>query len=89
MKDSDFLYRCYQAIDGNLLCIMVVFVFIFSISLMFYWEGKVKWWLRLPVINLLLFILLLIFGTIEEIYLTFHPDKRTKWIKTSVFQRFF
>lgn len=56
---------------------------------MFYWEGKVKGWLRLPVINLLLFIILLIFGTIEEVYLIFHPNKRTKWIKTSIFQIFF
>ena len=68
---------------------MVVWVIIFSIFLMFYWEGKVKGWLRLPVINLLLFIILLIFGTIEEVYLTFHPNERTKWIKTSIFQRFF
>lgn len=89
MKDSDILYRCYQAIEGNLPCILIVLVIIFSISLMFYWEGKVKWWLRLPVINLLLFIILLIAGTIEEMYLTFHPNKRTKWIKTSIFQSFF
>ena len=89
MKDSEILYRCYQAIEGNILCIMVVLVILFSISLMFYWEGKVRWWLRLPVINLLLFIILLIFGTIEEVYLTFHPNKRTRWIKTSIFQRFF
>ena len=68
---------------------MVVWVIIFSIFLIFYWEDKVRWWLRLPVINLLLFIILLILGTIEEIYLTFHPNERTKWIKTSIFQRFF
>lgn len=89
MKDSEILYRCYQAIEGNILCIMVVWVILFSIFLMFYWEGKVRWWLRLPVINLLLFIILLIFGIIEEVYLTFHPNKRTTWIKTSIFQRFF
>ena len=89
MKDSEILYRCYQTIEGNLLCIMVVLVIMFSISLMFYWEGKVRGWLRLPVINLLLFIVLLIGGTIEEIYLTFHPNKRTKYIKSSVFQMFF
>ena len=89
MKDSDFFYRCYQAIEGNLLCIMFVLAIIFSIFLMFYWEGKVRWWFRLPVINLLLFIILLILGTIEEIYVTFHPNERTKWIKTSIFQRFF
>ena len=68
---------------------MVVWVIIFSIFLIFYWEDKVRWWLRLPVINLLLFIILLIFGTIEEVYLTFHPNERTKWIKTSIFQIFF
>lgn len=89
MKDSEILYKCYQAIEGNILCIMVVLVILFSISLMFYWEGKVRGWLRLPIINLLLFIILLISGTIEEVYLTFHPNKRTKWIKTSIFQRFF
>lgn len=89
MKDNDILYRCYQAIEGNLLCIMVVLVIMFSISLMFHLEGKVRGWLRLPVINLLLFVILLIFGTIGEVYLTFHPSKRTKWIKTSIFQRFF
>lgn len=89
MKDSDFLYRCYQVIESNILYIIVVLIILFSIRLMFYWEGKVRGWLRLPVINLLLFIILLIFGTIEEIYLTFHPNKRTTWIKTSIFQRFF
>lgn len=89
MEDSDILYRCYQIIEDNLLCIIAVLIIMFSISLMFYWEGKVRWWLRLPVINLLLFIILLIFGTIEEIYLTFHPNKRTKWIKSSIFQKFF
>lgn len=89
MKDSEILYRCYKAIEGNLSWIMIVLVILFSIFLMFYWEGKVRGWLRLPVINLLLFIILLIGGTIEEVYLTFHPNKRTKWIKTSIFQRFF
>ena len=89
MKSSDILYRLYHLIEGNLSCIMIALVVIFSISLMFQWEGKVRWWLRLPVINLLLFIILLILGTIEEVYLTFHPNKRTKWIKTSIFQSFF
>ena len=60
-----------------------------SIILMFWWEGKVKWWLRLPVINLLLLVFLLIAGTIEQVYLTFHPEKRTKYIKSSAFQLFF
>ncbi len=89
MKDSEILYRCYQAIEGNLSWIIVILVIIFSISLMFYWEGKVRGWLRLPLINLLLFVILLIGGTIEEIYLTFHPNERTKYIKSSVFQSFF
>lgn len=90
MKDSEIIYRCYQVIESNILCITVVLVIMFSISLMFYWEGKMRWWwLRLPVINLLIFIILLILGTIEEVYLTFHPNKRTKWIRTSIFQIFF
>lgn len=62
---------------------------LFSIILMFAWEGRVRWWLRLPFINLILFVLLLIAGFIEEVYLTFHPHKRTKWIKSSIFQKFF
>ena len=89
MKDSDFLYGCYQAIESNILYIMVVFVIIFSISLMFYWEGKVRWWLRLPLINLILFVFLIVAGGVEEFYLTFHPKQRTKYIKTSIFQIFF
>ena len=87
--DGQILYKCCQAIEANLPYILVVLVIIFSIYLMFYWEGKVRWWLRLPIINLLLFIILLISGTIEEVYLTFHQNERTKWIKTSIFQKFF
>jgi hypothetical protein len=69
---------------------IILGVLAFSIALMFFWEGKVGvWWLRLPVINLVLLVFLLVAGIIEEIYLTFHPKERTKWIKTSVFQRFF
>jgi hypothetical protein len=60
-----------------------------SVILMLAWEGRVVWWLRLPFINLILFVLLLIAGFIEEIYLTFHPHKRTKYIKSSIFQLFF
>ncbi len=89
MKDSEILYNCYQIIVNNLPYICVSLLLLLSIFLMFYWEGKVRWWLRLPVVNLLLLIVLLIGGTIEEIYLTFHPSKRTKWIKTSIFQTFF
>ena len=69
--------------------IVVILLIILSISLMFAWEGKVRWWLRLPLVNLILFILLIIAGFIEEVYLTFHPHKRTKWIKSSIFQIFF
>lgn len=69
--------------------LIILLVLCFSIFLMFFWEGRVKTWLRLPVINLILFVFLLIAGFIEEIYLTFHPDKRTKWIRTSIFQLFF
>jgi len=66
-----------------------ILLFVLSISIMFLWEGKVRWWLRLPVINLFLCTILLVAGFVEEIYLTFHPDKRTKYIKTSIFQLFF
>ena len=70
--------------------IIILGVLLFSIVLMFFWEGRVGvWWLRLPVINLVLFVFLLVAGIIEEIYLTFHPKERTVWIKSSVFQRFF
>lgn len=64
-------------------------VLFLSIYLMFAWENKVRWWLRLPIINLFLFALLIIGGICEEIYLTFHPKKRTKYIKTTIFQIFF
>ena len=71
-------------------CFISVFLLLFSIWLMFFWENKIaKWWLRLPVLNLLTFVILLICGIIEEIYLTFHPKERTTYIKTSIFQLFF
>lgn len=61
-----------------------------SIFLMFYWEKKVsRLWLRLPIINLLLFVILLFMMVIEEIYLTCNPSQRTKYIRTSIKQRFF
>ncbi len=69
--------------------LIILLALCFSIFLMFFWEGRVRTWLRLPVINLILFVFLLIAGFIEEIYLTFHPNKRTKWIRTSIFQLFF
>lgn len=101
MKDSEFLYRCYkmieenlygcyQMIQDNILWLIVVLLLMVSIFLMFYLEDVgVRWWLRLPGINLLLFIILLIAGCIEEVYLTFHPNERTKWIRTSIFQNLF
>ena len=61
-----------------------------SVFLMFYWENKVgKLWLRLPIVNLFLLIILLIMMIIEEIYLTCNPNQRTKYIRTSIKQRFF
>lgn len=72
-------------INYALICTLILL----TICIMFMWEGKMVWWLRLPGINLVVFVVLLILGTIEEVYLTFHPDKRNKWIKTSIFQLFF
>jgi hypothetical protein len=61
-----------------------------SVFLMFYWENKIdKLWLRLPIINLFLFVVLLCMMMLEEIYLTCHPHERTKYIRTSIKQRFF
>jgi hypothetical protein len=61
-----------------------------SIFLMFYWENKVsKLWLRLPIINLFLLVILLFMMIMEEIYLTCNPNERTKYIRTSIKQRFF
>jgi predicted tellurium resistance membrane protein TerC len=61
-----------------------------SIFLMFYWENTVsRLWLRLPIINLFLLVFLLFMMVIEEIYLTCNPNKRTKYIRTSIKQRFF
>lgn len=61
-----------------------------SVFLMFYWENKInKLWLRLPIINLFLFVVLLCMMMLEEIYLTCHPYERTKYIRTSIKQRFF
>jgi NADH:ubiquinone oxidoreductase subunit 6 (subunit J) len=61
-----------------------------SVFLMFYWENKVgKLWLRLPIINLFLLVILLVLMIMEEIYLTCHPHERTKYIRTSIKQRFF
>lgn len=61
-----------------------------SIFLMFYWENRVsKLWLRMPIINLLLLVALLCMMMLEELYLTCHPYERTKYIRTSIKQRFF
>ena len=61
-----------------------------SVFLMFYWENKIdRLWLRLPIINLFLFVVLLCIMMLEEIYLTCHPHERTKYIRTSIKQRFF
>ena len=89
MSDSQIIYSFYKFIENNIFILFGIVLSVFSIGLMFYWENKVRGWLRLPVINLLLFIVLLFSGTVEEIYLTFHPNERTKYIKSSIFQRFF
>jgi hypothetical protein len=61
-----------------------------SVFLMFYWENKVsKLWLRLPIVNLFFLVILLVMMIIEEIYLTCNPNERTKYIRTSIKQRFF
>lgn len=75
--------------NGIVTFILTILIAIFSISLMFYWEGIVRNWLRLPVINLIVLVFVLIAGFFEQIYLTFHPEKRTKYIKTSLYQIFF
>lgn len=89
MKDSEIIYRIYEFMSDNVFGLSLISICILSIYLMFSWENKVRWWLRLPIINLLLFVLLIIGGIVEEIYLTFHPKERTKYIKTSIFDRFF
>lgn len=68
---------------------LIIMLLLFSIALFFYWERKVRLWLRLPVINLVTFIMLLFLGIIEQVYLSCNPSERTTYIKTSIFQRFF
>lgn len=73
----------------NITYILIILLSL-SVFLMFYWENKVgKLWLRLPIINLFLLVFLLYMMIIEEIYLTCNPDQRTKYIRTSVKQKFF
>lgn len=60
-----------------------------SIFLMFYWENRVRLWLRMPIINLFLLVVLLCMMMFEEIYLTCYPHERTKYIRTSIKQIFF
>lgn len=69
---------------------IITFLCCLSIYIMFATEKKsIKWWLRLPIINLVLYAFLFILGIIEEIYLTFNPEKRTTYIKSSIFQKYF
>lgn len=69
---------------------IIAILFIISFILMFWFENKIAiWWLRLPFVNILTFIFIIIMIIIEEIYLTFHPKERSKWIKTSWKQHFF
>ena len=73
----------------NIMYILIILLGL-SVFLMFYWENKVgKLWLRLPVINLFLLVVLLFIMIFEEIYLTCNPNQRTKYIRTSIKQRFF
>lgn len=75
---------------GALWYIIAIIVLIFSFRLLFFWEKRhVKLWLRLPIINILTFIVLLLMGIIEEFYLTCHPEERTPYFRTSIFQKFF
>ena len=75
----------------DMLCILstAVLLIVWSFHLLFYWEGKVRLVLRLPVVNLITLLVLLILGTIEQFYLTYHPEERTEWIQSSIFQKFF
>ena len=75
--------------NGSLWYIIAIIVLLFSFKLLFFWEGRVKLWLRLPIINILTFIILLLIGIIEEFYLTCHPEERTPYFRTSIFQKFF
>ena len=68
---------------------IIIMLLLFSIALFFYWERKVRLWLRLPIINLITFIVLFLLGIVEEVYLSCNPSKRTIYIRTSIFQRFF
>ena len=52
----------------------VIIILVFSIFLMFYWEKRVRFWLRLPIINLVLLVVLLIGVVIQEFYLTASGD---------------
>lgn len=72
-----------------ILYIIVGLLILLSIFLLFFWENKIKLWLRLPGINLVTFVILLILGIIEEFYLTCNPKERTTYIRTSIFQTFF
>jgi len=69
--------------------VIIIMLFLFSIALFFYWERKIRLWLRVPIINLITFIVLFLLGIVEEIYLSCNPSERTTYIKTSIFQRFF
>lgn len=72
------------------LYIIVGLLILLSLFLLFFWEKKkMKLWLRLPIINLVTLIILLILGITEQFYLTCHPEERTRYIRTSIFQMFF
>lgn len=65
---------------------IVLFISILTVFLLFYWEDRMKLLFRLPVVNLFTLLIVLVFGTLEQFYLTCNPSKRTKWIRTSIFQ---
>jgi len=75
--------------NGSLWYIIAIIILLFSFKLFFFWEGRAKLWVRLPIINILTFIVLLLLGVIEEFYLTCHPEERTPYFRTSIFQLFF
>lgn len=88
-QESIVLLKHIFVDTGMLWYIIATIILLFSFRLLFFWEGRVKLWLRLPIINILTFIILLLMGIIEEFYLTCHPEERNPYFRTSIFQKFF
>lgn len=74
---------------NRLLLLAIIFLFMFSIVLTFYWEGIVNIWLRLPIINLVVFAIIFVAAFIEQIYFMFKSDKSIKYNESSIYKRFF